>query len=42
MRIEQVSDQNGRFQKEETKIENEKKKKNGETEEGRHLEKHQQ
>ena len=31
-RIEQESDSNGRFQKEGTKIENEKKKKNGETE----------
>ena len=32
LRIEQESNQNGRFQKEETKIENEKKKENGETE----------
>ena len=32
MRIEQESDSNGRFHKEGTKIENEKKKKNGETE----------
>ena len=32
LRIEQESDSNGRFQKEGTKIENEKKKKNGETE----------
>ena len=32
LRIEQESDSNGRFQKEGAKIENEKKKKNGETE----------
>ena len=32
LRIEQESDQNGRFQKEETKNENEKMKENGETE----------
>ena len=44
LRNEQEGDQNGRFQKEQTKNENEKKeKKNGETEKkGRHLEKRQQ